>query len=420
MISLASAAAVARMLDALLPTQRVPDTNTWEHPATGAELDSLSLTLYGLCCSPEAPQRGEDFRSSRNRVMQRAAYGTGGGVGSHRANQPLLGRSIHVTQRASDLVERRTQESALLMENSAHLSCNASSASDHVDTASGDEGGDPSSLTQHKVAPFGGSDQESVSTSLGSAESSFNKSVNGPELLNFVEGAAETDLEEGNVRYFEGAPAVSPPPKRKRLTHAMLNGLRRPATANYFLIEKGPVARSLICTSTFEDGLTEDARVVSLVTESDSESPEAARPACTTGRKYTLLHNIAMVLTFTSIVSLWGILDVLVELAAGFKYGAQLQLYGLLLVVGALMTLALRKLKSMAYRGTFYPTLLSSLITAAGGWGVVDVAVEVAAGADQTMMLLSYFLIFLGTGFCVALHVLLVDGGFSEALDRFI
>ncbi|KAL8271366.1 hypothetical protein Esti_004700 [Eimeria stiedai] len=306
------------------------------------------------------------------------------------------------------------------MENSAHSRCNASSASDHVDTASGDEGQDPSSLTQHKAAPIRGSDQESVSTSLGSAESSFNKSVNEPELVSFVEVAIETDLEEGNVRYFEGNPAVSPPPKRKRLTHAMLNGLRKPAAANYFLIERGTVARSLICTSTFEDVFTEGERVIAHATESDSEAPEVTTPTRSHGRKYALLHNIAMVLTFTAIVSLWGILDVLVELASSFKYGAQLQLYGLLLVVGALMTLALRKLKNMAYRGTFYPTLLSSLVTAAGGWGVVDVAVELAAGADQTMMLLSYFLIFLGTGFCVALHVLLVDGGFSEALDRFI
>ncbi|KAL8451727.1 hypothetical protein Emed_001889 [Eimeria media] len=311
------------------------------------------------------------------------------------------------------------------MADSGDLNFNTLNASNHVENASGDDESQAAScLTQQqKIAAARisrGSDQESVSTSLGSSDSSFNKSVNGPELLNLVEDATETDLEEGNIPYFEGAPAVSPPPKRKRLTYAMLNGLRKPATANYFLIEKGPVARSLICTSTFEDGLTEDARVVSLVTESDSETPEIARPARANGRKYTLLHNIAMVLTFTAIVSLWGILDVLVELAAGFKYGAQLQLYGLLLVVGALMTLGLRKLKNMAYRGTFYPTLLSSLVTAAGGWGVVDVAVEVAAGADQTMMLLSYFLIFLGTGFCVALHVLLVDGGFSEALDRFI
>ncbi|KAL8436558.1 hypothetical protein ACSSS7_001636 [Eimeria intestinalis] len=332
------------------------------------------------------------------------------------------GRSLHVTQRASGLVERRNKElekrgvaaaegeeriaGHLWMEQSTDSRCIASSSSDHVHTASGDEGQVPGSLTQHKAALIRVSDQESVSTSLGSAESSFTKSSNNPELLSSAEDATETDLEERNVPFFEGAPAVSPPPKRKRLTHAMRNGVRKPATANYFLVDRGPVSRSLICASTFGDGA--------------GEAPDVSAPARSGGRKRRLLHNIALVLTFTAIVSLWGILDVLVELASGFKYGAQLQLYCLLLVVGALMTLALRKLKSMAYRGTFYPTLLFSLVTAAGGWGVVDVAVEVAAGADQTMMLLSYFLVFLGTGFCVALHVLLVDGGFSEALDRFI
>ena len=53
-------------------------------------------------------------------------------------------------------------------------------------------------------------------------------------------------------------------------------------------------------------------------------------------------------------------------------------------------------------------------------WGSQDVAIEVAAGDDETRRLLYYFLLFLGTGFLVVLHVLVVDRGFSDVLERFI
>lgn len=49
-----------------------------------------------------------------------------------------------------------------------------------------------------------------------------------------------------------------------------------------------------------------------------------------------------------------------------------------------------------------------------------DVAVEAAAGEDKVKRLLYYFIAFFGTGFLVALHVVLVDRGFSEMFERFI
>lgn len=55
-----------------------------------------------------------------------------------------------------------------------------------------------------------------------------------------------------------------------------------------------------------------------------------------------------------------------------------------------------------------------------GALGGQDVAVEVASDRDPVLMLVSYFILFLGTGFLVALYMLLVDRGFREVLGRFI
>lgn len=47
--------------------------------------------------------------------------------------------------------------------------------------------------------------------------------------------------------------------------------------------------------------------------------------------------------------------DTAVEVVAGVSSKSQLQLYAVLLLVGILTALALRKLKELAYKGTFYP-----------------------------------------------------------------
>lgn len=43
------------------------------------------------------------------------------------------------------------------------------------------------------------------------------------------------------------------------------------------------------------------------------------------------------------------------EVAAGVSSKSQLQLYAVLLLVGVLTAPTLRKLKKLAYKGTFYP-----------------------------------------------------------------
>ncbi|CDJ32686.1 LOW QUALITY PROTEIN: uncharacterized protein EMH_0013330 [Eimeria mitis] len=112
--------------------------------------------------------------------------------------------------------------------------------------------------------------------------------------------------------------------------------------------------------------------------------------------------------------------DMGVEVASGVSSGQQFQLYAILLVIGVLAALALRKLKALSYRWTSYPTLLASLLTAAAAWGLVDVAIEVAAGEDKARRLLYYFFGFLAAGFLVALHVALIDRGFSKVVEGFI
>lgn len=47
-------------------------------------------------------------------------------------------------------------------------------------------------------------------------------------------------------------------------------------------------------------------------------------------------------------------------------------------------------------------------------------AIEAAAGGDQARRLLYYFFGFLVAGFLVAMHVFLVDRGFSKVVESFI
>ncbi|OEH75075.1 hypothetical protein cyc_07591 [Cyclospora cayetanensis] len=112
--------------------------------------------------------------------------------------------------------------------------------------------------------------------------------------------------------------------------------------------------------------------------------------------------------------------DMVVEVVSGADGGIQLEIYTFFLLVGILMALALRKLKALSYRGTFYPKLLSSLLTAAAAWGIVDVAIEVAARGDLGRRLLYYFFLFSGSAAFVGLHMLMIDRDFSEVLQRFI
>lgn len=214
--------------------------------------------------------------------------------------------------------------------------------------------------------------------------------------------------------------AASPPSNRQRLSCVAVQGRRDAAALNGALINRGalvPEASYFYESSRFPTEPEAEFRRNSF--EAEREITEENRPR-SARRKFTILHYFAMVLTFMAMVSLWGILDTAVEVAAGVSSKSQLQLYAVLLLVGILTALALRKLKELAYKGTFYPALLASLLTAAAGWGLVDVAVEAASGEDKVKRLLYYFIAFFGTGFFVALHVVLVDRGFSEMFERFI
>lgn len=241
------------------------------------------------------------------------------------------------------------------------------------------------------------------------------------ESLGSIDDATETDWEDGNSHDFEGVngTSASPPPKRKRLSQVVLHGFRAPGAVDYALVDRDHAAPQACGYQDTVGGSTEAMRERRQIPIEEPQTMLVARPeAC--GRKRTVLHNFVMVLTFLAIVSLWGIVDMVVEVASGVNSESEFQLYAVLLLVGVVATLTLRKLKALAYRGTFYPTLFSSLLTAAAGWGLVDVSIEVAAGGDKAMRLLYYFIVFLGTGFLVALHMLLVDRGFSEVLERFI
>lgn len=253
--------------------------------------------------------------------------------------------------------------------------------------------------------------------STGSSESS-NESKVTQDRRGLIDDGTETDWEEGNSQELKGTTAASPPPKRKRLAKVVLHGRSSSDIVDYALVHKNLAAPKVQCCQETCSACTKGARDRMQIFR-ESCAVAVTRPP-SSRKKFTVLHNVAMVLTFVALVSLWGIVDMLVAIVSGASSPAQFQLYGVLLLIGAMATLALRKLNAESYRGTFYPTLLSSLLTAAGGWGLVDLAVEIAAGGNPTMMLLSYLFVFLGTASLIALHMLLVDRGFNEVLQRFI
>lgn len=276
----------------------------------------------------------------------------------------------------------------------------------------------PRTITEQSGLASWTSGSERRATSEGAAE--FLKEQNSiQERFHLVDDSIETDSEEEDSHDVEKVPAASPPPKRKHLRQTVLHGLRGTPAVSCELVEKGPDAPEVWC---YEGAGNICRRVEQDMSDRTVTEPQGlplpTQP--TSRRKYNVLRSVAMVLTFMAIVALWGVVDMLVEIPAGVSSFAQFQLYGVIIFVGIVATLALRKLKALTYSGTFYPTLLSSLLTAAGGWGLVDVAVEVAAGRDPILMLLSYFILFVGTGFLVALYMLLVDRGFREVLGRFI
>lgn len=238
------------------------------------------------------------------------------------------------------------------------------------------------------------------------------------ERFSVASDAPETDLEIEDNRICDyerkGSGSNSPPPKRKRLSQVVLHRLQSPVPVSYALVKKSAVSPS---NCHCEEAISECHEDVS---DTEQISRVEDQVVVVTRRKCRVLHFIAMVFTFTAIVSLWGILDMLVEVVGGESVDTQFQLYGVILLVGVTMALLLRKLKARSYKGTFYPTLLSSLMTAAAGWGIVDLIVEFAAGDDKVMRLLYYSILFVGTGILVALHMLIVDREFRDVLDRFI
>ncbi|CDJ58610.1 hypothetical protein, conserved [Eimeria maxima] len=84
-----------------------------------------------------------------------------------------------------------------------------------------------------------------------------------------------------------------------------------------------------------------------------------------------VLHFVALLLSFVMLVTLWGVLDVAVEVLAGPQTLEQLQGYGLMLFVGLLLTFLLKFVERQGHKLTIYPTLIVSLVTVVAAWGII-------------------------------------------------
>ncbi|CDJ46508.1 hypothetical protein, conserved [Eimeria brunetti] len=246
------------------------------------------------------------------------------------------------------------------------------------------------------------------------------------------EDSGETDWGEEASGAAAGSTVCSssPPPKRKRISHAIIMPARRSPT---------PAAYTKVCISGTNPDLDSSHQTEEKHTEQEAggEAPltaELSEPlpmplSRTLQCKFKLLHNVAMVFTFVAIVSLWGIVDVTVDIASGASDRMQFQLYLVLLFIGVSTALVLRKLKALSYRWISYPifvfiVVIFTVITACACVLIVavvfDVAIEAAAGEDKARRLLYYFFAFLVAGFLVSLHVALVDRSFSRVVEKFI
>lgn len=137
-------------------------------------------------------------------------------------------------------------------------------------------------------------------------------------------------------------------------------------------------------------------------------------------RGRTVLHFAALVLSFVMLVSLWGIMDAAVELLAGSSCTAQLKWYSLLLAAGSFMTLILKLSQRRGYACTVYPALLASLAMIVPAWGIIDGLVELAAGGSKHSGFFYYFLVFVVAALLVFLHTYFYDRSFSTQLRRFV
>lgn len=120
------------------------------------------------------------------------------------------------------------------------------------------------------------------------------------------------------------------------------------------------------------------------------------------------------------LVTLWGVLDVAVEVLAGPQTLEQLQGYGLMLFVGLLLTFLLKFVERQGHKLTIYPTLIVSLVTVVAAWGIIDGVVELVAGGSKHCEGLVYAAFFIVSAALVSLHTCFCNRGFSTQLRRFV
>ncbi|CDJ64676.1 hypothetical protein, conserved [Eimeria necatrix] len=133
-----------------------------------------------------------------------------------------------------------------------------------------------------------------------------------------------------------------------------------------------------------------------------------------------ILHFIALFMSFVMLVTLWGILDVAVEILAGPNSVDQLQGYSVMLAVGLLLTIVLKLVENQGLKLTVYPTLIVSLITVVAAWGIIDGLVEVGALGSKHCEGLIYALFFIVAAALVSLHTCFCNRSFSTQLHRFV
>ncbi|OEH78078.1 hypothetical protein cyc_07765 [Cyclospora cayetanensis] len=129
-----------------------------------------------------------------------------------------------------------------------------------------------------------------------------------------------------------------------------------------------------------------------------------------------ILHYTALLLSFVMIVTLWGCMDIVVELVSESSSIELVYSYVIALAIGIVLTILLKLMEKHGFTFLVFPTMFVSLMTIVAAWGIIDELIDILACGDLYIAGLVYFVCFLLAALLVFIHACFCDKSFSAEL----
>ncbi|XP_026190011.1 uncharacterized protein LOC34623659 [Cyclospora cayetanensis] len=128
----------------------------------------------------------------------------------------------------------------------------------------------------------------------------------------------------------------------------------------------------------------------------------------------------ALLLSFVMIVTLWGCMDIVVELVSESSSIELVYSYVIALAIGIVLTILLKLMEKHGFTFLVFPTMFVSLMTIVAAWGIIDELIDILACGDLYIAGLVYFVCFLLAALLVFIHACFCDKSFSAELRRLV